>query len=160
MFAGLFVVVHAFEVHIVRWWGVENWTVLQEHPVGLLSVVSAALSNLVSNVPAVLLFRTVIEAMPASVRETAWLALAMSSTLAGNLTMLGSVANLIVVENARKEGVVITFWDYVKVGVPVTLVTLVLGVVLVTVRPAALRLPRLAASPASAGAFRARGDRG
>ena len=66
------------------------------------------LSNLVSNVPAVLLFKPVIPAMPAGVQETAWLALAMSSTLAGNLTVLGSVANLIVVENARQEGVAIT----------------------------------------------------
>jgi len=47
--------------------------------------------------------------MPASAQESAWLALAMSSTLAGNLTVLGSVANLIVVENARREGVTISF---------------------------------------------------
>jgi Na+/H+ antiporter NhaD/arsenite permease-like protein len=53
----------------------------------------------------------------------------MSSTLAGNLTVLGSVANLIVVERAKREGVAITFWDYVKAGVPVTLLTLAVGVV-------------------------------
>ncbi len=48
---------------------------------------------------------------------TAWLALAMSSTLAGNLTVLGSVANLIVVEIApRGEGAAITFWDYARRG--------------------------------------------
>ena len=128
MFAGLFVVVRAFEVHVVSRWDVEHWTVLQNNPIGLLSVASAALSNLVSNVPAVLLFKPVIAAMPDGVRETAWLALAMSSTLAGNLTVLGSVANLIVVENARREGVVITFWEYVKVGVPVTLLTLAAGI--------------------------------
>ena len=128
MFAGLFVVVRAFEVHVVRLWGVEGWDVLRERPVGLLSVVSAALSNLVSNVPAVLLFRPVIPAMPAAVQETAWLALAMSSTLAGNLTVLGSVANLIVVESARRGGVSISFWDYARVGIPVTLLTLAIGV--------------------------------
>ncbi len=128
MFAGLFVVVRSFEVHVVSRWDVEHWTVLQNNPIGLLSVASAALSNLVSNVPAVLLFKPVIAAMPDGVRETAWLALAMSSTLAGNLTVLGSVANLIVVENARREGVVITFWEYVKVGVPVTLLTLAVGI--------------------------------
>src|SRR5207302_9429831 len=114
MFAGLFVVVHAFEVHVVRRWGVDGWTPLQDRP-GLPSVVSAALSNLVSNVPAVLLFKPVIPAMPAAVQETAWLALAMSSTLAGNLTVLGSVANLIVVENARREGVALSFRDYLRV---------------------------------------------
>jgi Na+/H+ antiporter NhaD/arsenite permease-like protein len=128
MFAGLFVVVHAFEIHVVQLWGIEHWRVLQDHPVGLLSVVSAALSNVVSNVPAVLLFKPVIPAMPEAVQETAWLALAMSSTLAGNLTVLGSVANLIVVEYARRQGVNISFADYVQVGVPVTLLTLAMGV--------------------------------
>ena len=105
MFAGLFVVVHAFQMHVVARWGIEGWTWLLNHPVDLLSGVSAALSNLVSNVPAVLLFEPVMKAMPSASQETAWLALAMSSTLAGNLTVLGSVANLIVVENARREGV-------------------------------------------------------
>ena len=59
----------------------------------------------------------------------AWLTLAMSSTLAGNLTVLGSVANLIVVERARRE-VEISFWEYAKVGIPVTLATLAIGVAL------------------------------
>jgi Na+/H+ antiporter NhaD/arsenite permease-like protein len=128
MFAGLFVVVHAFEVHVVRSWGMDGWGPLAEHPVVLLSAVSAGLSNLVSNVPAVLLFQPVIPALPEGVRDTAWLALAMSSTLAGNLTVLGSVANLIVVETARREGVTISFWEYCRVGVPITLLTLLLGV--------------------------------
>ena len=129
MFAGLFVVVHAFEVHVLSRVGVETWATLREHPVDALSGASAVLSNVVSNVPAVLLFKPVIAAMPAEVQEVAWLALAMSSTLAGNLTVLGSVANLIVVENARKAGVTITLADYCRVGVPVTLLTLAIGVV-------------------------------
>jgi Na+/H+ antiporter NhaD/arsenite permease-like protein len=128
MFAGLFVVVHAFQLHVVSGWGVEGWTWLLDRPVGLLSLVSAALSNLVSNVPAVLLLEPVAQAVPAPSREAAWLALAMSSTLAGNLTVLGSVANLIVVESARREGVAVSFWEYCKVGIPVTLLTLALGV--------------------------------
>ena len=128
MFAGLFVVVQAFEVNVVEHWGLAEWPPLREHPVGLLSVVSALLSNIVSNVPAVLLFKSVVPALPAGVQESAWLALAMSSTLAGNLTVLGSVANLIVVEQARREGVTITFWDYCRIGVPVTLITLAMGV--------------------------------
>jgi Na+/H+ antiporter NhaD/arsenite permease-like protein len=57
----------------------------------------------------------------------AWLTLAMSSTLAGNLTVLGSVANLIVVERARRE-VRIGFWEYAKAGVPLTILTLTMGV--------------------------------
>ena len=128
MFTGLFLVVHAFQMHVVSRWGVEGWTWLLGRPVDLLSVASAVLSNLVSNVPAVLLFEPVVKAMPAGSRETAWLALAMSSTFAGNLTVLGSVANLIVVEQARREGVAVSFLEYCKVGVPLTLLTLALGV--------------------------------
>jgi Na+/H+ antiporter NhaD/arsenite permease-like protein len=127
MFTGLFIVVHAFQVHVVAGWGIESWTWLLDRPIEMLSLVSAGLSNLVSNVPAVLLLEPVARAVPAATRETAWLALAMSSTFAGNLTILGSVANLIVVESARREGTTIAFWEYCKVGMPLTLVTLVLG---------------------------------
>ncbi|AWM40263.1 Inner membrane protein YbiR [Gemmata obscuriglobus] len=126
MFAGLFVVVRAFEVHVLSVSGVDGWAARAD-PVWALSGLSAVLSNVVSNVPAVLLFKPVVAAMPEAARETAWLALALSSTFAGNLTVLGSVANLIVVEQARKEGVTIGFWDYCRVGVPVTLLTLVVG---------------------------------
>lgn len=51
----------------------------------------------------------------------------MSSTLAGNLTLVGSVANLIVAEKARQAGIEISFWRYARVGVPLTLFTLALG---------------------------------
>lgn len=128
MFAGLFVVVHAFQIHVVSRWNLAGWQFLKDHPIGLLSLTSAGLSNLVSNVPAVLLFRPVMGAVPAAARQSAWLALAMSSTLAGNLTVPGSVANLIVIEKARREGTVISFWEYCKAGVPVTLLTLTLGI--------------------------------
>ena len=128
MFTGLFIVVHAFQVHVVAGWGIDRWTWLLNRPTGLLSLVSAALSNLVSNVPAVLLLEPVVQAVPAATRETAWLALAMSSTFAGNLTVLGSVANLIVVETAGREGVAISFWEYCKVGIPLTVLTLMLGI--------------------------------
>lgn len=128
MFGGLFVIVHAFQVHVVARWGIERWTWLLHRPLDLMSLVSAGLSNLVSNVPAVLLIEPVLQAVPEASRETAWLALAMSSTFAGNLTVLGSVANLIVVENASREGVVVSFWEYCRVGVPLTIVTLALGI--------------------------------
>jgi Na+/H+ antiporter NhaD/arsenite permease-like protein len=72
-------------------------------------VATAVLSNLVSNVPAVLLFKTVVPRFGEPSR--AWLVLAMASTLAGNLTIVGSVANLIVVEAAREERVTIGFWE-------------------------------------------------
>jgi Na+/H+ antiporter NhaD/arsenite permease-like protein len=128
MFTGLFIVVHAFQVHVVSGWGIDGWAWLLNRPIELLSLVSAALSNLVSNVPAVLLLEPVAQAVPTATRESAWLSLAMSSTFAGNLTVLGSVANLIVVESARREGVTISFWEYCKVGIPLTVLTLALGI--------------------------------
>ena len=76
--------------------------------------------------PAVLLFKPLMDVMPQ--KELAWLALAMSSTLAGNLTVLGSVANLIVVESARRAGTELSFFEYLKVGVPLTLLTTLAGV--------------------------------
>jgi Na+/H+ antiporter NhaD/arsenite permease-like protein len=126
MFTGLFVVVHAFEVHVVSAWGIERWHAVLNSPVILVSALSVALSNLVSNVPAVLLFQPLMEVMPQ--KELGWLALAMSSTLAGNLTVLGSVANLIVVENARRVGTELSFGEYLKVGIPLTVVTTLIGV--------------------------------
>ncbi len=86
-----------------------------------------------SNVPAVLLFGPVIE--PMSQPEPAWLALAMSSTLAGNLTVLGSVANLIVVETARRSGFDVSFVEYLKVGIPLTILSLLLGIAWLTLVP-------------------------
>ncbi len=102
MFAGLFVVVDGFETNVVRTWGLErHGTPCSESPVVAVSRLAVFLSNLVSNVPAVLLFKPLMEVMPQ--KEQAWLALSMSSTLAGSLTVLGSVANLIVVESARRQ---------------------------------------------------------
>jgi len=91
-----------------------------------LTVTTALLSNVVSNVPAVMLFTGVVPRLPDPHR--AWLTLAMASTLAGNLTILGSIANLIVVEGALRRGVVVSFWDYAKVGIPLTAATLMAGI--------------------------------
>lgn len=84
------------------------------------------MSNLVSNVPAVLLFRPVVE-MAADPQIT-WLTLAMATTFAGNLTLLGSVANLIVAETARRHGVHLGFVEYLRAGVLITLGTLGIGI--------------------------------
>jgi Na+/H+ antiporter NhaD/arsenite permease-like protein len=91
----------------------------------VLIAVTAALSKLVSNVPAVLLLKPVVATLGEPPR--AWLLVAMASTLAGNLTLIGSVANLIVVEAAREARIEIGFMEYARVGVPLTLVTLLLG---------------------------------
>ncbi|MBF0184413.1 MAG: anion transporter [Magnetococcales bacterium] len=87
---------------------------------------SLLLSNLVSNVPAVLLLKPLVSQLPWA--ESAWLTLAMATTLAGNLTLLGSVANLIVAESARKQGVVLGFWPYLRAGLPITVATLLWGI--------------------------------
>lgn len=91
-----------------------------------LTAVSVVLSNLVSNVPAVMLFRPVVPTLADP--PTAWLTLAMATTLAGNLTLLGSVANLIVAEIARHRGVRLTFVEYLKAGTPIAVLTLLIGV--------------------------------
>jgi Na+/H+ antiporter NhaD/arsenite permease-like protein len=91
---------------------------------GIFTTTTAILSNIVSNVPAVMLLKTLVPGFTDP--HTGWLLLAMASTLAGNLTITGSVANLIVVERAHDE-VQIGFWDYSRVGIPVTLVTLAVG---------------------------------
>jgi Na+/H+ antiporter NhaD/arsenite permease-like protein len=92
-----------------------------------LSATVAVVSNLVSNVPAVMLYVPVLEVHPG--RHDLWLLLAMASTLAGNLTLIGSIANLIVVEIVRDD-VQISFLRYLRVGVPVTLLTLIAGVLI------------------------------
>jgi len=91
------------------------------------TAVSVILSNLISNVPAVLLFRPVIPCFPDP--EKAWLLLAMATTLAGNLTLLGSVANLIVAETAKKKHLNISFMEYLKVGLPVTILSVIAGLI-------------------------------
>ncbi len=82
------------------------------------------LSNLVSNVPAVMLLKSLVASLPQPGRG--WMLLAMASTLAGNLTITGSVANIIVVEVAKPE-VRISFWDYFRVGLPITVLTILFG---------------------------------
>ncbi|HNX47462.1 MAG TPA: SLC13 family permease [Methanomassiliicoccales archaeon] len=89
-----------------------------------LTVISSVLSNLISNVPAVMLLSPVV---PAG-NQTLWLSLAASSTLAGNATILGAAANVIVLEKGLSMGVEVRLWDFVKAGLPVTLVTLLISV--------------------------------
>lgn len=90
-----------------------------------LVATAAVLSNLVSNVPAVLLFAPLVER--AAAPDLVWITIAMATTFAGNLTLLGSVANLIVAETARRGGVELRFGEYLRAGVPITLATLALG---------------------------------
>lgn len=93
---------------------------------GAVSAAMLALSNLVSNVPAVILWKNVVPTLPDP--ELAWRVLAMSSTFAGNLLLVGSMANLIVAERAEARGVRLGFGEYARAGIPVTLVTMAWGV--------------------------------
>jgi Na+/H+ antiporter NhaD/arsenite permease-like protein len=93
-----------------------------------LTGLSAVLSNLISNVPAVLLLGTLVPGT--SHPQLLWMALASSSTLAGNATILGAACNVIVVQIASREGVEVSMKEFVKAGLPVTLVTLLVSTVL------------------------------
>ena len=125
LFVGLFVVVGAVERTGLdrRIFGVLEPLGMQT--AGGLSATAAVLSNAVSNVPAVMLLTRLVPKLPDPQR--AWLILAMSSTLAGNLTILGSIANLIVVEGARRRGVTVSFGEYTRIGIPVTVATIAWG---------------------------------
>ena len=126
LFAGLFIVVAGLEKSVLTPDVLAAAGSLRLDRVPMLSAVAAILSNLVSNVPAVLVLKPFVQHLPD--QRTAWLTLAMASTLAGNLTILGSIANLIVVERARQAGIAIGFWTYFKLGAPLTFVTIAIGV--------------------------------
>ena len=125
MFAGLFVVIAGFEKAVFTPQTAASIGRLQLDSTLVLAGVTAVLSNLVSNVPAVLLLKPLVPNLADPQR--AWLVIAMASTLAGNFTVVGSVANLIVASRAANRGIVLGFWTYFKVGAPLTLVTLALG---------------------------------
>jgi Na+/H+ antiporter NhaD/arsenite permease-like protein len=122
LFCGLFVVIAGFETTGLPARALD-W--MAQHDVSLaspyaLTGVAAALSNLVSNVPAVMLLVRFLDGAPAH----AWYVLALASTFAGNLITIGSIANLIVIEQARGLGVQLSFREHALSGVPVTLVSL------------------------------------
>ena len=125
MFAGLFVVVAAEEkilftpaaVGVVQAFHLDN--------VYILTAVTAILSNIISNVPAVLALKPFVQGLIDQNRI--WLVIAMSATLAGNLTLVGSVANLIVAERARAAGIEMSFGAYCRAGIPLTVITLAIG---------------------------------
>jgi len=126
MFAGLFIIVAGAERALLTPRVLAASQALHLSLVPNLAVVTAVLSNIVSNVPAVLVLKPFVTALPD--QTTAWLVVAMASTLAGNFTILGSIANLIVVEQAARRGVIIGFWDYMRVGAPLTVATILVGV--------------------------------
>ena len=132
-FAGLFVVMHGVEVSGLAGAMISRADLSAASPAGRiagLSLVSALLSNVVSNVPAVMLLKPFIESLGGD--QGAWLALAMSSTLAGNFTLIGSVANLIVVQQARKH-TEIGFMEYFRVGALITVIAMAAGILVLVI---------------------------
>ncbi|MDO8472326.1 MAG: SLC13 family permease, partial [Dehalococcoidia bacterium] len=129
-FAGLFVVIEGahkagvLDVFI-------NRVVVTPGIAGIASVhaVSTVVSQLVSNVPLTMLVIPLLKSIPG---DTLWIALAAGSTLGGNLTIIGAVANIIVVEGAGKEGVNVGFVQFVKVGVLVTVATILLSILVLS----------------------------
>jgi Na+/H+ antiporter NhaD/arsenite permease-like protein len=129
-FAALFVVMRGVrDVELVRTLTAGAAARLTGHPWSDAAVVSGAmlvLSNLVSNVPAVMLWLPVVRGLPHA--EFVWRVMAMSSTFAGNFTLLGSMASLIVAERARARGVRLTWMEFFRVGAPVTALSLAWGI--------------------------------
>ena len=122
LFCALFVIIHGLSLS-----GVLDMVMnrlagmgVDLHNLPVLTGISALLSNLFSNVPAtMLLIRFLDPVAPAQ-----WYTLALSSTFAGNLFLLGSIANLIVVEQASNFNIKISFARHAAVGIPVTLASL------------------------------------
>ncbi len=128
-FAGLFVVVGGarqagvLDIFLSR-------IALQPDGFGIFSLhlSSAVLSQIVSNVPLTMLVIPLVQQAPSDVL---WISLAAGSTLGGNATILGSVANVIVVEGAYRQGVEIKWWEFARVGLVVTGVTLAASIILI-----------------------------
>ncbi|WP_020586677.1 anion transporter [Desulfobacter curvatus] len=122
LFCALFIIIHGISLahlpeQVLEFLSQKGFELTQP---AFLTGVSVVLSNLFSNVPAVMI---VIPCLDQAIPEP-WYILALSSTFAGNLFLLGSIANLIVVEKASGHGVVISFKEHARIGIPVTLMSL------------------------------------
>jgi Na+/H+ antiporter NhaD/arsenite permease-like protein len=122
LFCALFIVIKGFETA-----GAPAAIIASLHAHGVdirhlfvLTAASAGLSNLVSNVPATMLLTRFLD----HANPVQWYVLALSSTFAGNLITIGSIANIITFEQAKEYGVEIGFREHAKVGIPVTLASL------------------------------------
>jgi len=128
-FAGLFITVHGLKSS-----GFTEWVWIQAAPLWHTSELGQEVnlvwlsvigSNVVSNVPFIELMEDQMKRFDHP--DTMWMLLALSTTFAGNLTLLGSVANIIVME---VSGEPVSFWQYFKVGLPVTILSCVVGIIL------------------------------
>ncbi|ESW24216.1 hypothetical protein PHAVU_004G111900 [Phaseolus vulgaris] len=141
-FCGMFITVDGFKktgIPSALWDLMEPYSRI-DHATGIatLAVVILVLSNLASNVPTVLLLGARVAASAAAIskedEKKAWLILAWVSTVAGNFSLLGSAANLVVCEQARRApnvGYTLTFWTHLKFGLPSTLIVTAIGLTLI-----------------------------
>ncbi|KAL0371719.1 UNVERIFIED_CONTAM: Silicon efflux transporter LSI2 [Sesamum calycinum] len=141
-FCGMFITVDGFNktgIPSTLWDFMEPYAKI-DHIGGtaVLAAVIVVLSNLASNVPTVLLLGARVAASAAAIspasEQKAWLILAWVSTVAGNLSLLGSAANLIVCEQARRAqhyGYNLSFWSHLKFGVPSTIIVTAIGLTLI-----------------------------
>lgn len=128
-FVGLFMIAGGAEQAGIAQQFLSLAETLNLHNRWIFSGVVVLLSNIVSNVPAVMLLKGLLPNFADA--HHFWLLLAMTSTLAGNLTITGSVANIIVIEKARTESPV-SFREYLRAGVPITIATVIVGTVWLT----------------------------
>lgn len=126
-FAGLFIVVHGIEKVGVLDPFIHD-TPLTDNLNGIIGIhtLSLFMSQLISNVPYTILMLPILKA---SQGDLLWLSLASAATLAGNATIIGAIANLIVIESAKSYGVEIKFWEFTQAGILITLLTMIISVV-------------------------------
>ncbi|XP_019058347.1 PREDICTED: putative transporter arsB [Tarenaya hassleriana] len=141
-FCGMFITVDGFNktgIPTALWDFMEPYAKIDTfRGTAVLALVILVLSNVASNVPTVLLLGGRVAASAAMIsaaeEKKAWLLLAWVSTVAGNLSLLGSAANLIVCEQARRAlhlGYTLTFWKHIKFGLPSTLIVTAIGLLLI-----------------------------
>jgi Na+/H+ antiporter NhaD/arsenite permease-like protein len=130
-FAGLFIVVEgAHKAGVLDIFTGSIITTPGFLGIASISIVSTIVSQLVSNVPLTMLVLPILKNVPGDVL---WISLAAGSTLGGNLTIIGAVANIIVVEGASREGIQVQFLDFLKVGTLVTIATISLAILILGV---------------------------
>ena len=127
MFVGLFIVVGGLERTIITPNAAAVAGGLHLDNGAVLGVIAAVLSNIVSNVPAVLVLKPFVPNLPDP--QYAWLMVSMTATLAGNFTLVGSVANLIVAQRAKARHIDLDFRSYFFVGAPLTIMTIAAGMI-------------------------------
>ena len=131
-FSTLFIVVGGIEKTGLIQHILNAWTITPDlHGIGVIHGISLVLSQIVSNVPYTILM---IPILKNSGSDIIWLSLASASTIAGNATIFGAMANIIVIESAKKQNVHISFFEFLKAGIIVTSLTLILSVFLLYIQ--------------------------